>query len=264
MKRIAVAMALLGSTISFGAGGMVFTDTINNVRPDHPSLAGTFWGWNYHTNLSGNQVTPPSVFHSASSLLSISYLNLSTWDGSSAYNSPSQPGRSGYMVFDRHDTSIDFHVGASIRAQLEYFGGYHQTNISPVPGMMMGLQDRYGRFFAVGFAEGTGAEHYLRIINNPFTGEGTDWVEIPHFAHLYYDDSVRNGTTVELVIAGSRASVLVSGRELRVNGTTLTLDAGPPLNSLIFTSWQTYGGAIVGDYCLTSSGWIKIYSLSYY
>ncbi|MBL8069394.1 MAG: hypothetical protein JNM28_13180 [Armatimonadetes bacterium] len=42
------------------------------------------------------------------------------------------------------------------------------------------------------------------------------------------------------------------------------LDSGPPLNNLIFTDWQTYGGAIIGDYSLSSAGMIQFASLSYY
>lgn len=245
------------------AGGMVFTSTVNRVRPDHPSMAGTFWGWNFRTNLNSSQSAQPTVLNGFLSWGEFVWMQLDTAN-STAYNSNANPGKSGYMVFDRHDTSIDFSLGSSIRAELASFGGYHGLLESPVPGMMMGLQDRNGRFFGVGFAEYQGTR-YLRIINNPFTGNGTPWVSLIKDQSVFNYPSTSSGLSVELVIAGSRASLYVSGLELRDgNGQFLRLDAGPPLTSLIFSQWQTYGGAVVGDYCTTSSGDISIVSLSYY
>ncbi|MBL8069393.1 MAG: hypothetical protein JNM28_13175 [Armatimonadetes bacterium] len=183
------------------AGGMVFTDTINNVRPDHPSLAGTFWGWTFHSNLNSSQVTLPYVTRVNEVADTSTYLTLSTWDDSSAFNNPSLPGRGGYMVFDRHDTSIDFTLGSTIRAQILRMGCHASTATSPVPGMMIGLQDKRGRFFAIGLGWDF-IDHYVRIINNPFTGAGTNWVKLTTSTNFYYLSGIRQGLTMELVVAG--------------------------------------------------------------
>lgn len=182
------------------------------------------------------------------------------------FNDPSNPGTAGYRVFARRDPSIDFRVGSSIRARISAVGAHHILAESPVPGVMIGIQDARGYYFGIGLARDT-TQRYVRIVTSPFTGAGTEWIPIPNTADYFHDTTSTFGTyfDVELVIAGSRASILVSGREMKAsNGNLLVVDAGLPLTNLIFSDWINHGGAIVGDYSVTSSGIIDIQSLSYY
>lgn len=260
----ALCLSLLASVASC-SGGMVFTAPINNVLPSHSSLSGTYWGWNFRTNLAGGgQVNYPVVQLISSGSVSQKYGMFFSTGTSFPFISPTNPGSAGYMTFDRHDTTIDFQLGSSIRAEISYFNGHAVVGEAPVPGMMMGLQDRYGRFYGVGFGY-DGTNRLIRIINNPFTGSGTEWVPIPNTSSYYHDPATANDLTVELVIAGSRATVLVSGREMKNSGGSVLMQTvGTPLNSLIFTPWGTYGGAIIGDYSTTSAGMMMLSSLSYY
>jgi hypothetical protein len=257
MRNFTLIVALVLATQVYAAGGIVVTSTVNHVTPDHPSMQGTYWGWNFKTNLAPvNYSKQVSVINGPPSHRE-SFLNVSTL-GANAIN--------GYACLDRRDPTIDFTLGSSLRAELLNISGATELDLgnSPVPGVMLGIQDKNGRFFGVGIGQNS-THMFIRLINNPFTGAGTAWQIVPNTDKFYRDYTNRYYFSIELVIAGSQASVLVSGSELKdSNGNILRLDAGQPLNSLIFTQWVSYGGVIVGDYCTTDAGGLNLYSLSYY
>ncbi|MFM9873465.1 MAG: hypothetical protein ACKVQS_08380 [Fimbriimonadaceae bacterium] len=261
-KQLFSLAALLSASFATAAGGMVFTDPINTVLPDHPSLSGTYWGWTYRTNFpSGPYIVDVNTSSSVKKSLILS-------TGNTPFNNPASPGVAGYQVYARRDPSIDFRLGSSVRARLDYAAGHSILAESPVPGQMIGIQDNRGYFFGIGFAwNSTIQQRYVRIITNPFTGAGSPWVAVPKTNEFFNDPGLPAGNfyDVELVIAGSRASILVSGREMKnTGGFPLVVDAGAPLTSLIFSDWINHGGVVVGDYSTTSSGYIAINSLSYY
>ncbi|MBL8067556.1 MAG: hypothetical protein JNM28_03835 [Armatimonadetes bacterium] len=256
MRTLLAAGLLSFACSAFCAGGITITDTINNVLPSHPSLAGTYWGWNFRTNLSSGFRTY-AITTETQLTFHRSYLTL-TSSGAS--------GVGGYAVVERRDPTIDFSLGSEVQANIlnNINSSILSLATSPVPGAMIGIQDKNGRFFGVGFAW-SGGSQYVRLINNPFTGAGTDWVNLPNNTTFFNLPSFQQEFSINLKIAGSRASLVVSGVQLADGtGNALTLSAGPPLSSLIFTEWVSYGGVIVGDYCTTDSGGLNLYSLSYY
>ncbi|MFM9873464.1 MAG: hypothetical protein ACKVQS_08375 [Fimbriimonadaceae bacterium] len=266
-KQLFSLAAIFAASFATAAGGMVFTNTINSVLPDHPSLNGTYWGWELRTNLTNAQMPLPSISTLDLPTSKLAYLNLETHNSNGNWNNPANAGTAGYRVYSRRDPSIDFRVGSSIRAKLVFSAGWHIISDSPVPGAMIGIQDIRGYFFGIGFAHNlSGTQRYFRVITSPFSGAGTEWIPIPKTTEYFHEPSGYGSYyDIELVIAGSRASVLIGGREMKNEGGTLVkVDAGAPLSNLIFTQWINHGGVIVGDYSTTSAGSLGIASLSYY